>query len=178
MDGAGNVFIADRRNHRIRRVDGSTGVITTVAGNGVAGFSGDGGPATNASILSPRGVDVDGAGNLFIADQGNHRIRLVDGNTGLITTVAGNGVAGFAGDGGPATSARLNSPRDVAVDGAGNLFIACEDNNRIRRVETAQVPEADLSVVKHDLSDVAAGLGPRQSVAQSRCRSQAPLRSR
>src|SRR5207302_3592509 len=142
---------ADEANHRIRRVDAATGVITTVAGNGyrdpsnpygdVGGFSGDGGPATSAELNEPTGVAVDGAGNLFIADYGNNRIRRVDAATQVITTVAGGGATGcslcgggFSGDGGPATSAELNSPKGIAVDGAGNLFIADNGNNRIREV--------------------------------------------
>ena len=133
VDGAGNLFIADYGNHRIRRVD-RAGTITTVAGTGRRGFSGDGGPADQAWLYSPHGVAVDGAGNLFIADQYNHRIRRVD-PTGTITTVAGTGECCFGGDGGPADQAQLNDPDGVAVDGAGNLFIADTDNHRIRRVD-------------------------------------------
>ncbi len=132
VDGAGNLFIADRGNHRIRKVS-TNGTITTVAGNGTADFSGDSGPATSASLDRPYGVAVDGAGNLFIADRWNERIRKVGAN-GTITTVAGNGTFGFSGDSGPATSATLNGPRGVAVDDAGNLFIADYDNHRIRKV--------------------------------------------
>jgi sugar lactone lactonase YvrE len=134
IDGAGNVFIADTENSRIRCVDAATGVITTVAGNGADGFSGDGGPATAARIRKPQGVFVDGAGNLFIADTDNNRIRRVDAATGIITTVAGSGAAGFSGDGGPATAAALRKPEDVFVHGAGAIFIADRDNHRIRRV--------------------------------------------
>ena len=137
VDGAGNLFFADRGNDRIRKVD-SAGVITTVAGTGNLGFSGDGGPATAARLSSPSGVAVDGVGNLFIADWGNDRIRKVD-PAGVITTIAGTGEFGFSGDGGPATEARLGSPWGVAVDGAGNLFIADEGNNRIRKVDPAGV---------------------------------------
>jgi uncharacterized protein (TIGR03437 family) len=126
----GDVFIADTGNNRIRRV--SNGIITTVAGNGVAGFSGDGGPATSAALHGPSAVAVDSAGNLFIADTGNNRIRRV--LSGIITTVAGNAVAGLSGDGGPATSASLNGPLGVAVDSAGNLYIADTGNNRVREV--------------------------------------------
>jgi sugar lactone lactonase YvrE len=135
VDGAGNLFIADTWNHRVRRVD-TAGTITTVAGNGTADYSGDGGPATSASLTVPYGVAVDGAGNLFIADRWNHRIRRVD-TAGTITTVAGNGTAGLGGDGGPAASASLLAPSGVAVDGAGNLFIADSGNSLIRRVDTA-----------------------------------------
>jgi sugar lactone lactonase YvrE len=137
VDASGNLFIADEWNQRIRRVEAATGVITTVAGNGTAGFSGDGGTATSASLARPTGVAVDAAGNLFIADQWNYRIRRVEATTGVITTVAGDGRQGFGGDGGAATSASLNTPTRVAVDGSGNLFIADYGNARIRRVEAA-----------------------------------------
>src|SRR4029077_18913774 len=138
LDPAGNLFIFDIGNARIRRLDASTGVISTVAGNGTSGFAGDGGPATAAKLGYTPGFAWDSAGNLFLADQNNHRIRRVDAISGIITTVAG-GVFGsfpsFSGDGGPAISASLNSPAGVAVDFAGNLFIADQSNHRIRRVD-------------------------------------------
>ena len=137
MDGVGNLFIADGGHDRIRKVD-SAGVIASVAGTGESGFSGDGGPATAARLNYPIGVAVDGAGNLFIADLNNHRIRKVD-SAGVITTVAGTGRYGFSGDGGAGTEARLQSPYGVAVDGAGNLFIADAGNERIRKVDSAGV---------------------------------------
>ncbi len=130
VDAAGELFIADSYNERIRKVSG--GVITTVAGTGGGTFWGDGGTAASAGLLNPHGVAVDLTGNLYIADYGNNRVRKVSGGT--ITTVAGNGVAGFSGDGGPATSASLNDPQGVAVDSAGNLYIADMINARIRRV--------------------------------------------
>ena len=133
VDGAGNLYIADRANHRIRKVD-STGTITTIAGTGERGFGGDGGPATQARLNYPYGVAVDGAGNLYIADLANHRIRKVD-STGTITTFAGTGERGFGGDGGPASQAQLNFPTGVAVDEAGNLYIADWSNARIRKVD-------------------------------------------
>ena len=133
VDGAGNLYIADRANHRIRKVD-STGTITTIAGTGERGFGGDGGPATQARLNNPYGVAVDGAGNLYIADLANHRIRKVD-STGTITTFAGTGERGFGGDGGPASQAQLNFPTGVAVDEAGNLYIADWSNARIRKVD-------------------------------------------
>ena len=133
-DGAGNLYIADTANSRIRKVD-TTGVITTVAGTGsygsLGGFGGDGGPAVSALLNYPRGVAVDGAGNLYIADTGNHRIRKVD-SSGVITTIAGTGESDFGGDGGPAIAARLDSPRGVATDSAGNVYIADTGNSRIR----------------------------------------------
>lgn len=132
VDGAGNLYIADAWNDRVRKVS-PAGVITTAAGSKVAGFAGDGGPATGASLNNPMDVAVDGAGNLYIADLGNNRIRKIRSD-GVITTVAGNGTAGYSGDGGPAMAASLNNPRGLAVDGAGNLFIADLANNRIRKV--------------------------------------------
>ncbi|OJW74992.1 MULTISPECIES: NHL repeat-containing protein [unclassified Spirosoma] len=137
VDGNGNLYIADRANHRIRKVNPS-GMITTVAGTGNQGYSGDGGLATSAQLYSPFGVVVDGSGNLYIADFGNCRIRKVS-PSGIITTVAGTGNAGYSGDGGPATSAKLQYPLDVAVDGSGNLYIADRDNYRIRKVNASGV---------------------------------------
>jgi sugar lactone lactonase YvrE len=137
VDGNGNFYIADRANHRIRKVSPS-GQITTVAGTGDVGFSGDGGPASCAKLFSPFGVALDSNGNLYIADFGNHRIRKVS-PSGTISTVAGTTTYGFSGDGGPATSARLSAPMDVAVDGSGNLYIADRDNHRIRKVNTSGI---------------------------------------
>jgi hypothetical protein len=130
VDSAGNLYIADWQNNRIRKV--SNGVISTVAGTGTRGFSGDGGPATSAQLAYPQSVAVDSAGNLYIADTSNSRIRKV--SNGVITTVAGDGRFGFSGDNGPATSAQLNGPVGVAVDSAGNLYIADQVNQRIRKV--------------------------------------------
>jgi sugar lactone lactonase YvrE len=137
LDGNGNLLIADRGNHRIRMVAAGTGVITTVAGLGAAGFSGDDGPAGAALLNGPAGLAVDAAGNLFIADQGNHRVRRIESETGTVTTVAGLGAAGFSGDDGPAVAARLNGPAGLAVDAAGNLFIADQDNHRVRKLVLA-----------------------------------------
>jgi sugar lactone lactonase YvrE len=135
VDGQGNVFIADTLNNVIRKVD-TTGVITTVAGTGTAGEGGDGGPATAAQIQWPHGVAVDRAGNVYIADSPHHRIRRVD-TTGVIATVAGTGRSGFGGDGGPATAARLDNPKGVAVDDQGRLYIADTGNGRVRRLEAS-----------------------------------------
>ena len=134
VDSAGDLFIADSGNNRIREVNHTTGVITPVAGTGVSGYSGNGQAGTSAMLDDPTSVAVDAAGDLFIADSGNNRIREVNHATGIITTVAGNGIAGFSGDGQPATSAELNDPAGLAVDSAGDLFIADSGNNRIREV--------------------------------------------
>jgi sugar lactone lactonase YvrE len=134
IDNNGNLFIADEYNYRIRKV-ATNGIITTVAGNGIQGYSGDNGAATNAELSNPSGVATDNNGNLFIADQGNSRIRKVATN-GILTTVAGNGTRGFSGDNGATTSAELSYPTGVAIDNNGNLFIADEGNNRIRMVAT------------------------------------------
>ncbi len=131
VDGAGNIYIADTSNHRIRKVN-TAGNISTFAGGAV----GDGGAAVQARLNHPTGVAVDGAGNLYIADTSNHRIRKVD-TAGVMATVAGNGTPGDGGDGGAAAQAQLNNPTDVAVDGAGNLYIADWRNNRIRKVDAA-----------------------------------------
>jgi len=143
LDTAGNLFIADSSGNKIRRADAATGIITTVAGTGASGFGGDGGLATVAELNLPRGLVVDAAGNLFIADTFNNRIRRVDATTGIITTVAGTGTGagfgagagGFSGDGGLATAAELDFPQALAMDAAGDLFIADAANNRIRRVD-------------------------------------------
>lgn len=138
LDGSGNIFIADDYHHRIRRVDAVTGIITTVAGTGGWGFSGDGGPAIQANLYNPRGVSLDAAGNIYISEFYNDRIRKVDASTGIITTIAGNGGEGFSGDGGPAIQARLYHPRGgVAIDGSGNIYIPDCENMRIRKVEAA-----------------------------------------
>src|SRR5262245_50076608 len=112
---------------------GSSETISTVAGDGTGGYSGDGGPATSAELHGPNGVKLDAAGNLFIADNGNNRIRKVN-SAGIISTIAGDGTPGYAGDGGPAVVAQLNMPNGVALDAAGNLFIADFYNDRIRKV--------------------------------------------
>jgi len=138
-DASGNLFVADSQNSLIRKVD-TNGIITTVAGNGTFGFSGDGGAATNASLYWPTSVAVDSAGNLYIADNNNQLVRKVNA-TGVITTFAGNGqydtntgAGTYSGDGGAATNAGLNQPQAVAVDAEGNVFIADSGNNRIRKI--------------------------------------------
>src|SRR5262249_32355937 len=125
----------DSNNNRVREIVKATGIIVTVAGTGVAGFGGDNGPATAAMLNDPTGVAVDANGNLFIADLYNNRIREVDQAPGNSITVAGNRSFSYRGDGGPATSAGLASPQAVAVDAAGNLFIADASSNRVREVK-------------------------------------------
>lgn len=145
IDSAGNLYVVDGGDSRVRKIDSATGTITNYAGNGTFAFSGDGGPATSTSLNVPQGLAVDTAGDLYIADGFNGRIRKVDHITGIITTVAGNGDltgCGVAdegcpvvGDGGPATSARLFNPGGVAFDSAGNLYIADNQNYRVRKVD-------------------------------------------
>jgi uncharacterized protein (TIGR03437 family) len=132
IDSAGNLYIADSGHSRVRKVDAG-GIISTVAGNGTTGFSGDGGAATSAQLNTPSGVALDSAGNLYICDQGNGRIRKVT-TAGTISTVAGKGNGFTLGDGGPATSGELANPIDVALDSAGNIYIADLGNERIRKV--------------------------------------------
>jgi trimeric autotransporter adhesin len=134
IDASGNIYIADAANNRIRLVTKSTGIISTVAGTGSSGYSGDGGIATSAALNYPRGVTIDASGNIYIADTYNHRIRMVTKSTGIISTVAGNGSYGYSGDGGLATSALLYNPRGVAIDASGNIYIADTFNHRIRMV--------------------------------------------
>lgn len=143
VDAVGNVFIADKNNNRIRRVD-TNGVITTIAGtNGVGGFSGNGGLAITNRLNGPTGVAIDSDGNLFIADQNNDRIRQI-GTNGIITTVAGTGISSFSGDGGLASNAAVCLPAGVAVDIAGNLYIADQNNFRIRKVAFSNKPYLSL----------------------------------
>jgi sugar lactone lactonase YvrE len=132
VDSADNLYIADTGNHRIRKIT-ADGKISTVAGTGTADFGGDGGPATAAQLNSPYGVAVDSTGVLYVADYDNHRVRKVTAD-GKISTVAGTGAATFGGDGSQAVSAQLSCPHGVAVDGAGNLYVADYKNHRVRKV--------------------------------------------
>jgi DNA-binding beta-propeller fold protein YncE len=138
FDMAGNLYFADTGNHRIRRVDARSGTINTVAGNGTKGFAGDGGKATEARLDEPYGLALDEQGNLYFADRLNRRVRKVDGRSGVITTIAGNGSPKFSGDGGPAQAAGLAEPNGVALDRSGTkLYIADVADHRIRVVDLA-----------------------------------------
>ncbi|HEY6083887.1 MAG TPA: hypothetical protein VIU63_00740 [Nitrospira sp.] len=137
IDVTGDLYIADTMNHRIRRVHGNTGEITTVAGTGQPRFAGDGGPAVSAGLNEPAGLAVDASGILYVADQSNNRVRAIDLNTGLIRTVAGTGAAAYNGDGIPATEAALAGPSGIALGADGALLIADTFNGRIRAVDLA-----------------------------------------
>ncbi len=140
FDTSGNLYVADSGHNSIRRIS-TSGIITTVAGNGTPGFSGDGGAATSAQLDSPSAVAVDAAGNLYIADVTNQRIRMVTAG-GTITTIAGTGTVGFSGDNGPATAANLNQPSGVAVDSNGVVYIADQANFRVRKVVAGTITTA------------------------------------
>lgn len=140
LDASGNIYIADENNRRVRKIN-TSGIITTVAGNGGITYSGDGVSALSTSI-TVTGVVVDDSGNIFIADEGNNRVRKVN-PSGIISTVAGNGTAGYSGDGGTATAAMLNNPRRLALDGAHNLYISDKGNNVIRKV----TPGGNISTI-------------------------------
>ncbi len=132
VDANGNIFVADTNNHRVRRI-AADGTITTVVGTGQASFSGDGAPATEATLNGPVGVGFDSTGVLYVSDRQNLRIRAV-GLDGVISTVAGNGMSGFLGDGGPATDGSTTRVRGISVQADGTIYIADRENNRIRRV--------------------------------------------
>ena len=136
FDGSANLYIVDTGNHRVRKV--TSGVIATIAGTGVAGFSGDGGLASRAELNNPAGMAIDAAGNLYIADRLNHRVRRID-PSGIITTVAGTGTKGYNGDGDLATQAQLDTPEGVAVAAAGNLYIADRQNHAVRRIDPSGI---------------------------------------
>jgi sugar lactone lactonase YvrE len=170
IDGAGNLYIADSAHNRIRMVaapipPATAGIITTIAGTGVADYTGDGQSASAATLSNPSGVALDGAGNLYIADTGNNVIRKITAATGDISTVAGNGTPGYrlADDGGLATLAELNLPQGITVDGSGNLYIADTANQRIRMV-TAPIPPAVAGIISTvagdgDVSGIGDGKG-------------------
>ena len=137
VDASGDLYITDAHNDRVRRVDAATGIISTYAGNGIEGYSGDGGPATAAGLAVPHAARFDTRGNLLIADTHSNRVRRVDVATGVITTIAGTGEKGYSGDGGPAVQARLNGPLSVVADETDNIYIIDCDNARLRRVDAA-----------------------------------------
>lgn len=137
LDAQGNIFIADRDNHRIRKVDALTGTITTIAGTGVLGYSGDGGPAINAKIRSPLGIVVDASGNVYIADNGNSRVRKIDAVSGIITTIAGTGTFGYSGDGGLAVNAEMKHPSSICLDAIGNIYFSDYSNDNIRKIDVS-----------------------------------------
>ena len=137
FDSHGNLYVAEATNHCVRRVDAATGRITTVAGNGNQGYSGDGGPAVEATMDQPYSLQVDGNSDIYIVDRLNSVIRKVDAATGIITTVAGTGEAGYSGDGGPGTEAMLREPNDCFLDGRGGLLIADIQDQRIRHLDLA-----------------------------------------
>ena len=158
LDAAGNLFIADSLNHRIRKVT-PAGLITTVAGTGRDGYAGDGGKATEALLNGPRGLTLDGDGNFYIADTSNHVIRKVTA-AGTIHTIAGNGTAGYAGDGGPATAAQLYAPYAVLLDGSGNVYVSDSRNNRVRKLTPSNDPppaEVSSGVQVVNAASLAAG---------------------
>ena len=138
-DAAGNLFIADAGNNRIRRVDAVSGIITTIVGDGSYSSLGDGTLATSAQTNGPADVYIDGANNIFITENGGNRIRRVDAITGIITTIAGNGISGFSGDGAPATGAKIKNPREVVVDASGNVYFADDGNYRIRKIDPSGI---------------------------------------
>jgi sugar lactone lactonase YvrE len=146
-DARGNILVADAQGNAIRKIDPASGIITVVAGSGPWGFAGDGGSAPAALLNHPFSVAVDGAGNIFIADYGNNRVRRVAVETGIITTIAGNGSPDFSGDGGPATMAGLPQPHGVAADRAGNVFIAEWAYNVVRRVRKVEAATGVITTV-------------------------------
>jgi hypothetical protein len=174
FDPASNLYVADTGNHRIRRVDIRTEIITTVAGNGTAGFAGDGGPATKASLNEPYGLVITNFGDLFFADRLNRRVRRVDIETGVITTVAGNGSRAFSGDGGPAPEAGLVEPNGVAFDVQGRLYIADVGDNRIRVVDMATRRIATFAGTGRRRHDGDGGPAREASIAGARAVAVAP----
>jgi len=138
VDGNHHLYIADQNNNQIREV--SSGNITLVAGNGLPGYAGDRGQATSAGLFGPYGVAVDATGRyVYIADTYNNAIRMVDNSSGIITTIAGNTIPGYSGDGGPATAAELNNPEGIAVDSAGNVYVSDVNNSVVRKIDTSGI---------------------------------------
>jgi sugar lactone lactonase YvrE len=182
VDRAGNLYLSTNGSNRVRRVDAATGIITTIAGNtpfelirslqpgvGTGGYGGDGGPATQALFNLPQHLALDRAGNLYISDLLNHRIRKVDAVTGIITTVVGTGTEGFAGDGGPATQAQIAGPQAMAFDVAGNLYVSDGRNRRVRKVDTngtiTTVAGGGTDPVKDGVQGTTVALGAPRTLA-------------
>ena len=134
MKNHGDIYTGDQSNYRVRKIDGHTGIITTIAGNGIRGNSGIGGPALQASFTSAVAVAVDQDGTVFISDQDLNQIYRVDKRTGIINLIAGNGTPGFSGDGGPAVNAMVNHPNSLSFDPNGDLLFSDANNNRIRKI--------------------------------------------
>jgi uncharacterized protein (TIGR03437 family) len=156
IDAAGNIYIADTFNFRIRKISATTGIITTVAGNGTSGYSGDGGKATSAGLIAPTGIAVDANGNLYISDL--NRVRMVSA-TGIISTIAGNGTSGYTGDGGIATNSELSTIYGLGVDPSGNVYVADTGNNVVREESLGA-----LSVVTNAASNLPAAIAPGELV--------------
>ena len=135
FDAAGNLFVCEATNHRVRSIDAATGIITTIAGTGEQGYTGDGGPATEATMYEPYSLAIAPDGSVYIVDRLNAVVRKVDGNTGIITTVAGTGKMGYSGDGGPGHEAQMREPNDCFLDNRGGLLIADIQDQRIRRLD-------------------------------------------
>ena len=147
LDSTNNLYLADTHNHRLRRIDATTGLIATIAGTGTPGFSGDSAPGITATLALPHGLTLDASGDLYVADTANHRIRRIDATTGIITTVAGDGTQGFAGDGGPAIAASLDSPSNTAISPSTVLTLADTGNQRIRQLTAAPAPTTAIQTV-------------------------------
>jgi sugar lactone lactonase YvrE len=147
LDSTNNLYLADTHNHRIRKITGATGIITTIAGTGSSGFAGDTATATSANLSLPHGLTIDAAGNLYLADTANHRIRRIDATTGIITTAAGDGTQAFSGDGGPATSASLDTPRAATLSPSTLLTLADTGNQRIRQLTAAPAPSTTIQTI-------------------------------
>jgi hypothetical protein len=147
LDAANNLYLADTHNHRIRKITATTGIITTIAGTGASGFSGDTTAAANSTLALPHGLTIDTQGNLYLADTQNHRIRRIEATTGIITTVAGDGTQAFSGDGGPAIAASLDSPRNTAVSPSTLLTLSDTGNQRIRQLTAAPAPTTLIQTI-------------------------------
>jgi sugar lactone lactonase YvrE len=146
LDRSGNLYIGDWDNGRIRKVDVSTGIVTTFAGNGTVGYSGDGGPATAAMFNKPTALCFDSCGNLYLSDENNQRVRKIDMDTKIITTVAGKGTTGFSGDSGLADSAEFNHPTGICIDKYGSLYVSDFNNQRVRKVAFDTICTGNISL--------------------------------